>query len=93
MDLTPHILTGKSLPTWVPKPAQVYLAHTEAGMPIRALARMVGCHASTILRQIRKVETRRDDPLVDAALRRLGARHFDTPTAGLHAESAAGSAS
>ena len=93
MDLTPQILTGKSLPTWVPKPAQIYLAHTEAGMPIRALARMAGCHASTILRQIRKVETRRDDPLVDAELRRLGARHFDTPTAGLDAESAAGSAS
>ena len=34
--------------------------------------------ASTILRQIRKVETRSDDPLVDAVLHRLGTHHFDT---------------
>ncbi|WP_300057857.1 DUF6456 domain-containing protein [uncultured Roseobacter sp.] len=54
----------------------MYLAHTEAGLPIRALARAAGCHASTILRQIRRVETRRDDPLVDAALKTLGAAHF-----------------
>jgi hypothetical protein len=66
----------------VPKPAQIYLAHTEAGLPIRALARLSGCHASTILRQIRRVETRRDDPLVDAALRNLGAHHFDTGATG-----------
>lgn len=64
------------LPDWVPAAAQVYLAHTEAGLPIRALARAAGCHASTILRQIRRVETRRDDPLVDAALKTLGAAHF-----------------
>lgn len=64
------------LPEWVPAAAQVYLAHTEAGLPIRALARAAGCHASTILRQIRRVETRRDDPLVDAALKTLGAAHF-----------------
>ncbi|WP_299783397.1 DUF6456 domain-containing protein [uncultured Roseobacter sp.] len=65
-----------TLPDWVPAAAQVYLAHTEAGLPIRALARAAGCHASTILRQIRRVETRRDDPLVDAALKSLGAAHF-----------------
>ncbi|MFT4707231.1 MAG: hypothetical protein ACI9PU_001071 [Ascidiaceihabitans sp.] len=82
MDLISHVLTGKPLPAWVPKPAQIYLAHTEAGLPIRALARMSGCHASTILRQIRKIETRRDDPLVDAALRALGAHHFDTSNDG-----------
>jgi hypothetical protein len=51
----------------------VYLAHTENGRPIRELAREAGCHASTVLRQVRRIETRRDDPLVDAALRRLGA--------------------
>ena len=61
------------LPDWVPVGAQHYLAHTEQGAPIRALAREAGCHASTILRQIRKVEMRRDDPLVDAALRKLSA--------------------
>lgn len=61
------------LPAWVPQGAQHYLAHTENGTAIRALARRAGCHASTIMRQIRRVETRRDDPLVDHALRRLGA--------------------
>ncbi|WOI29869.1 MULTISPECIES: DUF6456 domain-containing protein [Sulfitobacter] len=61
------------MPGWVPHGALHYLAHTETGAPIRALARQAGCHASTIMRQIRRIETRRDDPLVDAALRRLGA--------------------
>jgi len=64
------------LPDWVPKAVQMYLAHTEAGFPIRALARSSGCHASTILRQIRRIESKRDDPLVDAALRTLGDAHF-----------------
>ena len=64
----------------------MYLAHTEAGLPIRALARAAGCHASTILRQIRRIETRRDDPLVDAALRHLGTVHF-TPRSAVAAQS------
>ena len=63
---------GTHMPSWVPEGALHYLAHTELGHPIRALARMAGCHASTILRQIRRIEMRRDDPLVDAALRKLG---------------------
>lgn len=62
-----------TLPNWVPKGAQHYIAHTEQGEPIRALARAAGCHASTVMRQIRKVELLRDDPLVDAALRKLSA--------------------
>nr|WP_111300933.1 DUF6456 domain-containing protein [Paracoccus saliphilus] len=48
--------------------AQLYLRHVEQGQSIRALAREAGCHASTILRRIRRFEARRDDPLVDAAL-------------------------
>ena len=64
------------LPEWVPDVAGRYLMHTEAGRPIREIARDLGCHASTVLRQIRRVETRRDDPLVDEALRRIGDRHF-----------------
>nr|WP_246162338.1 DUF6456 domain-containing protein [Roseovarius faecimaris] len=64
------------MPDWVPRPAVHYLAHTEAGLPIRELARGAGCHASTVLRQIRSFETRREDPLVDAALHRLGRRVF-----------------
>lgn len=61
------------MPKWVPQGARNYLAHTEAGLSIRALARQSGQHASTIMRQIRKIETRRDDPLIDSALRKLGA--------------------
>jgi lambda repressor-like predicted transcriptional regulator/DNA-binding PadR family transcriptional regulator len=59
------------LPAWVPAHVRHYLAHTEAGLSIRALARRAGCHASTVLRQVRRNETRRDDPLVDTALSRL----------------------
>ncbi len=64
------------IPTWVPEGAQRYLAHTETGRSIRDIARSAGCHASTILRQIRRIEMRRDDPLVDAALQSLAETHF-----------------
>jgi len=60
-------------PSWVPDEVRLYLAHTEHGTSIRALARAAGCHASTVMRQIRRYEQRRDDPLIDHALRRLGA--------------------
>lgn len=59
---------------WLPRAVLHYLAHTESGAPIRALARDAGCHASTVLRQVRNYESRRDDMLVDSALRRLGRR-------------------
>jgi DNA-binding MarR family transcriptional regulator len=49
-----------------------YLAHTEGGVSLRALARQSGVHASTIMRQVRRVEGKRDDPLVDAFLHDLG---------------------
>ncbi|MWD26420.1 helix-turn-helix domain-containing protein, partial [Aquicoccus sp. SCR17] len=61
-----------TFPTWVPEAARHYLVHTEAGLSIRQLAREAGCHASTVMRQVRKVENRRDDPLIDGALRALG---------------------
>ncbi len=64
----------RSVPSWVPHGARLYLAHTEQGSSIRSLARQNGCHASTVLRRIRQYETRRDDPMVDQALRRLGCR-------------------
>ena len=57
------------LPTWLPQSVARYVAHTEQGVSIRELARRDGCHASTVLRQIRKLEAMRDDPLVDAALK------------------------
>jgi len=53
------------------------------GVPIRALARQADVHASTMLRQIRRIETRRDDPLIDAVLRDLG-RRFDCEDAVMH---------
>lgn len=52
----------------------LYLRHVEGGETIRALAREMGCHASTILRRIRRFEARRDDPLVDQAVERAAAR-------------------
>ncbi len=64
------------LPDWVPVSARRYLLHTEFGLPIRVLARLSGCHASTVLRQVRKFENRRDDILVDEALDCLGRRQF-----------------
>ncbi|WP_299789209.1 DUF6456 domain-containing protein [uncultured Marivita sp.] len=52
----------------LPEAARRYLAHTTEGRPIREIAREAGCHASTVLRQVRKLETLRDDPMVDRAL-------------------------
>ncbi|MEC7256746.1 MAG: DUF6456 domain-containing protein [Pseudomonadota bacterium] len=69
-----HILPRA--PRWVPKNAWRYLLHTEHELSIRDLARAAQCHASTILRQIRRIETRRDDPLVDAALVSLARTYF-----------------
>lgn len=62
----------KALPAWVPDEARVYLIHVEHGTSIREIARGQGRHASTVLRQIRRFENRRDDPLVDEALAELG---------------------
>ena len=47
---------------------RLYLSHTEDGVSIRALARKVGLNASTVMRQVRRFEMRRDDPLMDEAL-------------------------
>jgi hypothetical protein len=59
------------LPAWLPDAARNYLVHTEAGLSIRAVARANNCHASTIMRQVRRYENRRDDPLIDDGLRDL----------------------
>ena len=45
-----------ALPNWVPPDVQNYLLHTETGLAIRYLARQKGCHASTVMRQIRRLE-------------------------------------
>lgn len=52
----------------IPPAAATYLAHTVGGLGFRAIARLRSCPPSTILRQVRRIELRRDDPLVDAAL-------------------------
>ncbi|PJI91935.1 hypothetical protein BC777_0776 [Yoonia maricola] len=62
------------LPRWVPDAARHYLVHTQTGLSIRALARASDCHPSTVLRQVRRFEGRRDDPLIDSALRALSAQ-------------------
>ncbi|WP_233544879.1 DUF6456 domain-containing protein [Pseudooceanicola sediminis] len=67
------------MPSWLPNAARHYIAHIEDGITIRQLARDAGCHASTVLRQIRRYETLRDDPLVDAALSRFGRRGRAAP--------------
>lgn len=59
-------------PGWVPVSARHYLSHTVGGQSLRALARQADCHASTILRQVRQFEQRRDDRLIDQALSSLG---------------------
>ena len=41
---------------------------------MRALARRDGCHASTVMRQVRRYESRRDDPLMDEALSALAVK-------------------
>jgi len=60
-----------ALPDWVPSAVRLYLSHTESGRSLRDIARAEGVHASTVLRQVRRFENRRDDPLVDRALDRL----------------------
>ena len=63
--------TGAVYPDWLPDDVRHYLVHTEDGRSIRAVARQAGLHASTVLRQVRRTETRRDDPVLDGAIARL----------------------
>ncbi len=57
-----------TLPDWLPDAVRLYLDHTTEGLSFRALARREGRHASTVMRQVRRYENRRDDPLMDQAL-------------------------
>ena len=63
--------TDSATPDWVPGAVTAYLEHVRDGESLRQIARRRGCHPSTILRQVRRVETDRDDPLKDEALDRL----------------------
>ena len=68
-NLSASNLSGDvTLPTWLPPAVRLYLDHTEDGLSLRAIARRDGSHASTVLRQVRRFEVRRDDPLLDEAL-------------------------
>ncbi len=67
------------LPAWLPEPVRHYLHHTSAGVSLRAIARAQGKAASTVMRQVRRFENRRDDPLWDEALAAL-ARAFTSPS-------------
>ncbi len=49
-----------------------YIDHVENGISLRKIAKRDGVHPSTVLRRIRKIETRRDDPLLDDILTRIG---------------------
>lgn len=60
-----------TLPEWLPDGVRLYLDHTEEGVSYRELARREGRHASTVMRTVRRYETRRDDPLLDGALTAL----------------------
>lgn len=75
LNTSPQLCDSGGFPDWLPDATRHYLIHTECGVSIRELARGAGCHASTVLRQIRKTEARRDDPLLDDALAQLGALH------------------
>lgn len=66
-----------SLPDWLPEAARHYLAHVGGGRPLRRIAEAAGRAPSTICRHVRRIEDRRDDPLLDEALDRLGA-HAET---------------
>ncbi len=70
-----HVGAPKSFPDWLPDPVRLYLVHTETGLSLREIARREGRHASTILRQVRRSEMRRDDPLWDEALAALSRSH------------------
>ncbi|RWR10790.1 DUF6456 domain-containing protein [Paenirhodobacter populi] len=70
--MTIRASVGTDLPGWLPDTTRIYLRHVEEGVPLRQLARAEGCHASTLLRWVRRVEERREDPLIDEALSRLG---------------------
>ena len=71
MSTNRTVIADPRFPPWLPEAVQHYLDHTAEGTSLRELARRRGVHASTVLRQVRRYESRRDDPLVDAALEAL----------------------
>ena len=77
VDLDPS-QAARPFPSWLPIAVHRYHAHITRGLPIRELARRERCCPSTILRQIRRLEQSRDDPLIDdfiTALARADGAH------------------
>ena len=66
-----HTSGAKLSQIWLDKAAFHYDAHVHLGLSIRALARQSAGHASTILRQIRRIEALQGDPQVKAVLAKL----------------------
>lgn len=94
------VLAGKAFPNSkqaVQRDTALYLAHTDRGQSIRALAGVTGTHPSTVLRTVRRIEDRRDDPLLDSVLtgleRGLDARPVCRPLPAPEAKSAGGASS
>jgi hypothetical protein len=78
--MSSFVLPGcDEFPQWLPGSVRLYLSHIEGGVSLRALARAEGVHASTVMRQVRRYENRRDDPLLDEALSRLVRRPNSAP--------------
>ena len=84
-SLPPH---APGLPAWLPDGARAYLDHTVRGRPLRAVAADHGCSASTVLRRVRAIEDRRDDPAVDELLGRLEGEVARTKSEGSYIMSA-----
>ena len=61
------------VPDWLPEEARQYLDHVSAGRSLRQIAEACGQSPSTVCRRVRRMEARRDDPLLDEALEALGA--------------------
>ena len=49
----------------LPSSFDLYAEHVLNGRSLRSLARETGLSPSTVLRRVRKIEDRRDDPLID----------------------------
>jgi hypothetical protein len=73
--------------------AALYLAHTGRGESMRAIARTAGTFPSTVLRAVRRVEARRDDPLVDSIVSELEEQVSGSGAAAANDNAAPGSVS
>lgn len=62
---------AESLPKWLPLATRHYLHHVARGQSIRHIAREDANAASTVSRQVRRIEAQRDDPLLDEVLSTL----------------------